>query len=116
MHELALSRSLVAALEEEARLQAFTRVQRVTLELGCLGHVDAQALAFCFDVATQATLAEGASLVIERRAGRASCMACGEVSEVGEIGAHVVDCPACGSPQVLVDGGDEMRIRELEVC
>jgi hydrogenase nickel incorporation protein HypA/HybF len=113
MHELALSRSLVAALEEEARRQAFSRVQRVTLELGRLGHVDAEALAFCFDVATRATLAEGAALVIEHRAGRATCVACGAISEVE---AHVVDCPACGSPRVLVDGGDEMRIRELEVC
>jgi hydrogenase nickel incorporation protein HypA/HybF len=113
MHELALSRSLVAALEEEARLQAFSRVERVTLEIGRLGHVDPDALAFCFDVATRATLAEGARLVIERRPGRATCMACGGVSEVD---AHVVDCPACGSPRVLVDGGDEMKIRELEVA
>lgn len=113
MHELALSRSLVAAIEDEARRQAFTRVQRVTLELGCLGHVDADALAFCFDVATRATLAEGARLEILRQAGEATCMACGEISVVE---THLVDCPLCGSAQVLVDGGDAMRIKELEVC
>lgn len=113
MHELALCRSLVAIVEEEAARQAFSRVERVTLELGCLSHVDPHALRFCFDVSTHATVAEGAALVIEHGLGEATCLACGAVSEAR---ARVIDCPVCGSPRVLVAGGDQMRIRELEVC
>ena len=112
MHELSLSHSLVGLIEEQSRLQSFLRVRTVTVELGCLGHVDAQALRFCFDLATRETVAEGSRLIIVDRPARLACAACGEISEVT---SRIADCPACGSARVMVEGGDELKLTELEV-
>ncbi|MEC7192467.1 MAG: hydrogenase maturation nickel metallochaperone HypA, partial [SAR324 cluster bacterium] len=46
MHELSITQNLVAIVEEHARGQ---RVKRVTLEIGKLSGVMADAIRFCFD-------------------------------------------------------------------
>jgi len=112
MHEAALARSIVEILEEQAKAQAFRRVRRVRVTIGLLSHVEPAALAFGFEAATVGTLAEGAVLDIDQPAGRAHCMGCGEVVPVTARGEP---CPECGSYQWLLIGGDEMRVKELEV-
>ncbi len=112
MHEMALGQGLVDTLAEQSRLHGFAEVRVVKLAIGALGHVDPDALAFCFDVVSAGTLAEGATLEIERPAGAAHCIACG--ADV-TIQSRIDVCPECGSLQLIVTGGEEMRIRELEV-
>ncbi|MDJ0944388.1 MAG: hydrogenase maturation nickel metallochaperone HypA [Kiloniellales bacterium] len=112
MHEMALSQSLIEVIEEQARLQDFARVRSVTVELGCLGHVDAHALRFCFDVVTRRTIAAGSRLIIVDRPGRVACLDCGAIGDVAE---RILVCPDCGSERVMVDGGDQIRLTELEV-
>lgn len=112
MHEMALGQGLVELLEEQAVQQGFTRVKKVTLSLGDLGHVDPDSLAFCFDVVTRGTLAEGAKLIIERPPGEAHCWDCGITVTVQ---SRADACPVCGKHRLSIIGGDEMSIRELEV-
>lgn len=112
MHEMALGRGLVDALEEQARTQGFRKVVRVKLALGALGHVDPDALAFCFDVVAPGTVAEGALLEIERPAGAAHCLDCGRDVT---IASRADLCPVCGGARLMVTGGEDMLIRELEV-
>lgn len=112
MHELALTQSLIEALREEAVLRGFARVRRVTLAVGALGHVEPEALAFCFDVAARGTLAEGAELRIERPPGSAFCTDCGSLVALAARGEP---CPGCGGYRLLVRSGEELTIRELEV-
>ena len=112
MHEMALSRSLVDIIEDQSRAQSFSRVKTVTVELGCLGHVDAMALRFCFDVVTRRTVAEGSELIIVDRPGRIACLDCGAV---GEVARRTADCPECDSPRVMIAGGNEIKLTELEV-
>lgn len=61
MHELSLTRSVVAIVAEAA---AGRRVTRVTLEVGARAGVMAQAIVFCFDVVARGTPVEGAVLEI----------------------------------------------------
>ncbi len=112
MHEMSLAESVVEILQEEARRQAFARVRAVWLEVGGLSHCDPEALAFCFDVVTRGTLAEGARLELLRPPGQGWCLAYSQAVEVARRGDP---CPLCGSYQIQVTGGDEMRIKELEV-
>jgi len=112
MHEMSLAESVVEILQEEARRQAFARVRTVWLEVGGLSHCDPEALAFCFDVVTRGSLAEGARLEIVRTPGAGWCLACSRAVAVARRGDP---CPECGSYQIQVTGGDEMRIKELEV-
>ena len=112
MHELALARGVVDVIETEARKSAFTRVARVVLDIGALSCVDPHALEFGFEAAARGTVAEGACLDIRTPPGVARCFAC--EADV-EISARGDACPHCGSHMLVPTGGDEMKIRELEV-
>lgn len=112
MHEMAMSESLVEIVEEEGRKHGFTKVRTIRIELGALGHVEPEALRFCFDAVTRGTIAEGAHLDIVTVAGAGLCLDCGQTVPLTErFGA----CPACGTYHVQMTAGDDLRIKELEV-
>jgi hydrogenase nickel incorporation protein HypA/HybF len=66
MHELALTQEIVSIACNAASGQ---RVHVITLEVGKMSCVSPEALAFCFDVVAQGTLAERACLDIRRTDG-----------------------------------------------
>ncbi|KPJ82321.1 MAG: hydrogenase nickel incorporation protein HypA [Gammaproteobacteria bacterium SG8_30] len=112
MHEMSLAESVVQIVEDTARRNGGTRVSSVTLEIGALAGVEIEALRFCFDAASRGTMAAGAMLMIDRPEGAAWCMPCGETVRVTSLGEA---CPRCGSYQLQVTGGDELRVREIEL-
>ncbi len=112
MHEMSLSRGIVDLIEDAARRDGFASVRTVWLEIGKLAPVETQSLRFCFDVATRGSCAEGARLEIVATPGRAWCLACSQAITIDEA---LADCPLCGSGQVQVTGGTDMRVKELEV-
>jgi len=59
MHELGLTRNIVAIVSERAGER---RVRRVKLAVGPLACVERQALDFCFDIVAQGTVLEGAQI------------------------------------------------------
>lgn len=59
MHELGLTRNIVAIVREHAGSR---RVRRVRLALGPLVCVEREALSFCFDIVAEGTVLEGAAL------------------------------------------------------
>jgi hydrogenase nickel incorporation protein HypA/HybF len=102
----------VRILEEQAAAHAYSRVKTVRLEVGPLATVEPEALRFCFDAATRGTLAENAKLDIVTTPATAWCFSCGESVTISERNGV---CPKCGGYQVQAAGGDELRIKELEV-
>jgi hydrogenase nickel incorporation protein HypA/HybF len=66
MHELGVSRNIVAIAGEAARGR---RVQRVTIEIGKMSGVMADAVRFCFDAVAAGTPVAGAVLHIVETAG-----------------------------------------------
>jgi hydrogenase nickel incorporation protein HypA/HybF len=113
MHEMSLCEGILQVLESHARSQAFERVKTVWLEIGDLSGVEVEAMKFSFDVVMKGTLANDASLEIIEVPGKAWCMQCSkEVSAKNRFDA----CPDCGSYQLQVTGGEEMKIKELEVA
>ena len=112
MHEMSLCESVLQIIEDEAAAKGFGKVKRVHLEIGALAGVDPEALRFCFDVVAHGTLIEGATLDIIQPPGQGWCMPCGLAVTLAE---RYAACPHCGSYQLQVTGGDEMRIKELEV-
>ncbi len=112
MHEMSLMQGVLDILKDNARSAGFSKVKTVWLEIGALSGVDPHAMTFCFDVVMKNTLAEDARLEIIDQPGMAWCMKCGK-SVV--ICARYDPCPDCGSFQLQVTGGTEMRVKELEV-
>ncbi len=112
MHELSICEGIIHVLEEQSVRQGFRRIQRVRLEIGPMSGVEIASLRFCFDVAARGSVAENATLEILEPPGRAECLECGKVFTIRK---RFGECPACGGYRLHTSGGDELRIRDLEV-
>jgi hydrogenase nickel incorporation protein HypA/HybF len=113
MHELAIAESVLEIVERTARANGSERVATVWLEIGALSHVEPEALRFCFDAVTRGGPAERARLEIATIPGKAWCMPCGELVPLAGLGES---CPVCGSYQLRVSQGEEMRVKEIEIA
>jgi hydrogenase nickel incorporation protein HypA/HybF len=108
MHELGITQNIVAIVAEHAKGK---KVQRVLLEIGQLSAIMPDAVQFCFDICTQNTVLAGAILEIKEIPGLGRCRQCG-----GEI---TLDKPfgicKCGSTQLDLITGEELKIKEIEI-
>ena len=109
MHELAIAESVVEAVTE--RLPD-AKVTRVHLEIGPLSGVVPDSVRFCFDLATEGTGLAGAQLEITEPPAECRCRACGAEFQPG---SPVVICP-CGSPDVAVLSGEQLKIVSVSVA
>jgi len=111
MHELSLLENVREILEDHAQSQKFSKVSRVTLEIGKLSCIEPDALRFGFDVVMKGSLVEGAELMITELNGLGRCQQCGQ-NTVMEV---LYDpCGHCGRPLTVVQGM-EMKIKDLVV-
>lgn len=109
MHELSITRSVVAIVSERAAGQ---RVTRVRLEIGRLSAIMPDAIRFCFDICAADTPAAGAELQIDEIPGMGCCNDCG--AEI-PLNALIGRCPRCGASSLRLIAGQELNIKEMEV-
>ena len=108
MHELGITRNVVAIVGEAAKGR---RVRRVTLEIGKLSGVMAEAVRFCFELVAQGTPLEGARLEIREIDGRGRCGGCGSEFAMPEL---FTAC-ACGARRTQLLAGEELNIKTMEL-
>lgn len=87
------------------------RVASVQLQVGTLAGVVADAMQFCFELATAGTTLEGATLEIDQTPGRASCRSCEDEFDVADL---ILLCP-CGSADVEIVAGRELLVTSVEL-
>ncbi|MEA5593258.1 hydrogenase maturation nickel metallochaperone HypA [Rivularia sp. UHCC 0363] len=108
MHELGITQNIVSIVNEYAQGK---KVQRVLLEIGKLSAIMPDSVQFCFDICSQDTVLEKAKLEIIETPGLAICRQCGT-----EI---ILEKPFgkcnCGSTQLDLIAGEELKIKEIEV-
>jgi hydrogenase nickel incorporation protein HypA/HybF len=104
---------MLRIVADAAARNAAARVHTVWVELGALAHVEPQALRFCFDAVARGTVAEGAALEIATTPGVAWCMPCAAQVALARLGDA---CPICGSHQLQVIAGEEMRVKEIGIA
>jgi hydrogenase nickel incorporation protein HypA/HybF len=109
MHELSITRNIVAIVSEAA---AGRRVTCVRLEIGQLSALMPDAVRFCFDVCAEGTVLEGARLEIDSIAGRGLCNHCGTEFPLTQLAGRCT----CGSRDIRKVAGDELNVKEMEVC
>ena len=112
MHEMSLCEGILGIIEEHAQNQGFKKVNALWLEIGAFAGVEIEALRFSFEVITKNTIAEQVRLHIIDIPGTAWCMQC---SKTVAIKRRFDACPHCGGYQLQITGGEEMRVKELEV-
>lgn len=108
MHELAITQSIVEAVCEVA---GDARVTRVQLEIGDLSGVISDSIRFCFELCTRSTVIEGAVLQINQVAVQARCLECNTEFPV----ENCIALCACGSANIEILAGNELRIMEVEL-
>ncbi len=109
MHELSITRNVVAIVSERAAGQ---RVTRVRLQIGQLSAVMPHAIRFCFELCAKDTPVAGALLEIDEIPGRGHCKVC--AADVA-LTVLVGRCPVCGSTGLQLLAGQEMLIKEMEL-
>ncbi len=117
MHEMSLAEGVLGVVEEVMAQQRLANthevVRRVRLEIGRLAAVEVEALRFSFDVVKRGTVADGAVLEIVDLPGEAWCMKCCDTVPIERRGDG---CPVCGSHQLQVTSGDELRVKDIELA
>jgi hydrogenase nickel incorporation protein HypA/HybF len=108
MHELGITQNIVVIVTEHAK---GAKVSRVVLEIGKLSAILPDAVKFCFDICTKATVLEGAILEIREIPGLAKCRQCGAEIALDKL----FGVCKCGSVQLDLITGEELKIKEIEI-
>jgi hydrogenase nickel incorporation protein HypA/HybF len=108
MHELSITQSVVDSVCEHARGRP---VRSVRLEVGRISGVVVEAMEFCFELVAAGTAVEGARLEFDQPEGRAHCRDCDSDFAADDL---ILLCP-CGSAEVEITAGRELRIMSMEV-
>ncbi|MEZ5798352.1 MAG: hydrogenase maturation nickel metallochaperone HypA [Paracoccaceae bacterium] len=112
MHEMSLAEGIRTIVHDQARAHGFQRVTVLRLEIGRFAGVEKPALEFAFDVVMRGSPAEGARLEMIDLPGKALCYDCAKTVEISD---RLDPCPECGGGRLIPQGGDEMRIKDMEV-
>lgn len=109
MHELGITRNLVAIVSEAAQGRT---VRKVWLEIGSRSALMPEAVRFCFDIVSQGTPLASATLEIVAIEPGWRCTACGAAASEEPAPTH---CPACGGETLRRCSGEELNIKAMEV-
>ncbi|MES0371233.1 MAG: hydrogenase maturation nickel metallochaperone HypA [Mariprofundaceae bacterium] len=112
MHELSLAREMVRIVQMQADSEHFSKVKKIYLSLGALSCVSAESLSFAFD-AVRTDMLKDTELQIEKVPVSGQCSNCGAETEMWQ---HLEPCKQCGTEILASEGGEEIKVRELEVC
>ena len=112
MHELSITEHLLEITLAQARQANAQRVVRINLVIGDLTCFVGESIQFYFDMLSEGTPAEKASLSISRVPARARCKAC-----QNEFTPEAMDwlCPKCGGLIEEVISGREFYVESIEV-
>lgn len=111
MHELGITRNLVAIVAEAAQGRP---VRKVWLEIGTQTALLPDAVRFCFDVVRQGTALEAAQLEIVEVAPGWLCEDCDSTSGSDDRAAPAA-CGHCGSSRWRRRTGKELNVKAMEV-
>jgi len=112
MHELGIVFHMIETLEEVARTNELTHIQRVNLNLGEVSGVLPDYLEDCWNWTVARTeVLDGALLSITPIPAVTVCNACGRTYGTVE---HGRTCPHCQSPDTVLLRGNEIEIDTIE--
>lgn len=109
MHEAGIAAEILEIAKAQAAMFGTARVTEVTVRVGDMSGVVAEALEFAFEALREGP-ASGAVLVINRVAVLAKCETCGTESRPGAD--LVLWCESCGKPLKVLEG-EELTVESV---
>lgn len=109
MHELSIAEAIV---DISIRHADGRPVRKVDVRIGYLRQVVPSALEFAFELLSNGTVLEGATLSIEEVPAHGVCRACGTETTMREF---PLQCSACGGLDLELLAGEELLVDALEL-
>jgi hydrogenase nickel incorporation protein HypA/HybF len=113
MHELPITENLLAITLRHATTAQATRVLRVHCAIGQLSSIVDDSVQFYWNLIAKDTIAAGATLTFKRVPATFRCLACQAAFNLHQ--QQDFTCPHCGSLDVMITGGDDLRLDSIEV-
>jgi hydrogenase nickel incorporation protein HypA/HybF len=112
MHELAVTESILTIATEHAQRSGAARVTDIYIIIGQLSSIVDDSVQFYWDLISENTLCEKATLHFDRRSAKLLCQDCGcEYTLNGDL----TFCPQCQSVHVKILSGDEFHLESIEI-
>lgn len=111
MHEMGITQGILSASFEAAEKAEAQRITEIRITVGELTEIQEFALDFAFQSLTPGTIAEGAKLVVTTVAPSSRCRECDITYDHDRF---EMLCPVCGSFNVELLTGRELRIDSIE--
>jgi hydrogenase nickel incorporation protein HypA/HybF len=111
MHELSLAFEIVNLVETEARNHGAEKVFGVTLQIGTLSGVDAEAVMYALEFTVPGTMLEKSKFFLHTEKGMGRCFNC---DITFEMDSRTQGCPRCGMVPVQVTGGNSFSVLSIE--
>ena len=115
MHELTVTKRIYSIVEKHALKNSVEKVISVNLEIGTLSDLQNEWIQHYFDYLSKGSLAEGATLKIERVPVVMQCDDCSHQHEVNLKENKDIQCPECGGKEHTFVSGREYYIKDMEV-
>jgi hydrogenase nickel incorporation protein HypA/HybF len=113
MHELAIVEALIEQVEQEIRQAGFRgRARRLELSVGRLSGVNCASIRFAFELIAPSTSLKDAEIAIDEPKASCRCNACHGIIEIDDL---VIQCPRCGSGDIIIEGGRDLLLQSIEI-
>ncbi|NWF71327.1 MAG: hydrogenase maturation nickel metallochaperone HypA [Chloroflexi bacterium] len=112
MHELSVTQSILEIALRHAEKAGAQKITDLYLVVGELSSIIDSSVQFYWNIISQGTAAENATLHFRRIAAEMECKVCGNRFKIRQQGFI---CPYCNSLDVCVRFGDEFYLDAIEV-
>lgn len=110
MHELYLAQNILEIVRSSVPGDAL--VSKVVVECGPFSGVVRESLEYCFELVAKSANMDGAKLELCMLPCEATCPKCLKRFDIDSMWAN---CIFCGHAPLTVEGGGELRVKEVEV-
>lgn len=113
MHELGIMINVVETVEDFAKENGLTQIEKLVLQIGELSSVIPRYAEACYPAAIDGTILQETKLEIEVLPGNCLCSNCKQVFNL--IKNNKI-CPKCQSEEWELISGREFMIKEIVAC
>ena|SRR3989338_3071889 len=113
MHESNFTKQIVHVILQELTKNSDARPQTVKVRVGEMLHLVPESVEMHYELLTKGTPLAGVKLELEEIPVRVRCRPCGHEGSVADH--HLLVCGECGSFDVELLNGNEIRIDSIEI-
>jgi hydrogenase nickel incorporation protein HypA/HybF len=112
MHEFSLATEVIRLAEREAEKAVAVSVQEITIEVGDLSGVEADAFETALELLSKDTVLGKSMIRIIKTPGKGKCNSC---DFEFDMRYRMATCPKCKAFPSVVNGGNEFRVMSLVI-